>query len=50
MAIAKTDLDLRSTLYQNIILSGGNTLLKNFGDRMLKELKYLQQPLQEDQK
>lgn len=50
LAIAKTDLDLRSTLYQNIILSGGNTLLKNFGDRMLKELKDLQQPLQEDQK
>ncbi|KAL6451281.1 Actin-2 [Candida maltosa Xu316] len=46
LSIAKTDLDLRSTLYQNIILSGGNTLLKNFGDRMLKELKDLQQPQQ----
>ncbi|ODV79158.1 Actin/actin-like protein [Suhomyces tanzawaensis NRRL Y-17324] len=39
LAISKTDLDLRPILYQNIILSGGNTLLKNFGDRMLNELK-----------
>ncbi|RLV90490.1 hypothetical protein JA1_004526 [Spathaspora sp. JA1] len=42
LAISKTDLDLRPILYQNIILSGGNTLLKNFGDRLLKELKHLQ--------
>ncbi|CAI5759756.1 unnamed protein product [Candida verbasci] len=42
LSIAKTDLDLRPTLYQNLILSGGNTLIKNFGDRMLKELKDLQ--------
>ncbi|KAI5956406.1 ARP1 [Candida jiufengensis] len=42
LAIAKTDLDLRPILYQNILLSGGNTLLKNFGDRLLKELKDLQ--------
>lgn len=39
LAIAKTDLDLRPILYQNIILSGGNTLLNNFGDRLLTELK-----------
>lgn len=39
LAISKTDLDLRPVLYQNIILSGGNTLLKNFGDRLLSELK-----------
>lgn len=39
LAIGKTDLDLRPTLYQNIILSGGNTLIKNFGDRLLTELK-----------
>ena len=50
LAISKTDLDLRPILYQNIILSGGNTLLQNFGDRMLKELKELQQPQQEDSK
>ncbi|EGW32164.1 centractin actin-related protein of the dynactin complex [Spathaspora passalidarum NRRL Y-27907] len=42
LAISKTDMDLRPILYQNIILSGGNTLLKNFGDRLLKELKQLQ--------
>ncbi|CUM64628.1 uncharacterized protein PRCAT00002237001 [Priceomyces carsonii] len=46
ISISKTDLDLRSTLYQNIILSGGNTLLKNFGDRMLNELRALQQQQQ----
>lgn len=39
LAIAKTDLDLRPTLYQNIILLGGNTLLRGFGDRMVAELK-----------
>ncbi|KAK6197448.1 centractin actin-related protein of the dynactin complex [Scheffersomyces amazonensis] len=39
LAIGKTDLDLRPILYQNLILSGGNTLLKNFGDRLLLELK-----------
>ncbi|CUM46415.1 uncharacterized protein AC631_04524 [Debaryomyces fabryi] len=39
LAIAKTDMDLRPVLYQNVVLSGGNTLLKNFGDRLLVELK-----------
>lgn len=38
-AIAKTDLDLRPALFLNILLSGGNTLLPNFGDRLLSELK-----------
>lgn len=42
LAISKTDLDLRPTLYQNIILSGGTTLLRNFGDRLLSELKVSQ--------
>lgn len=42
LAILKTDLDLRPTLYQNIILSGGTTLLRNFGDRLLTELKNYQ--------
>lgn len=42
LAIAKTDLDLRPILYQNVILSGGNTLIRNFGDRMLTELKKMQ--------
>lgn len=38
-AIQKSDMDLRKILYQNIVLSGGSTLLKGFGDRLLLELK-----------
>lgn len=38
-AIEKSDMDLRKILYQNIVLSGGSTLLKGFGDRLLLELK-----------
>lgn len=38
-AIQKSDMDLRKVLYQNIVLSGGSTLLKGFGDRLLQELK-----------
>lgn len=39
LAIQKSDMDLRKILYQNIVLSGGSTLLKGFGDRLLLELK-----------
>lgn len=38
-SIQKSDMDLRKILYQNIVLSGGSTLLKGFGDRLLLELK-----------
>lgn len=38
-SIQKSDLDLRKMLYQNIVLSGGSTLFKGFGDRLLAELK-----------
>ncbi|ODV62595.1 actin-2 [Ascoidea rubescens DSM 1968] len=38
-SINKIDLDLRNELYRNIVLSGGNTLIKGFGDRLLIELK-----------
>ncbi|BES99278.1 unnamed protein product [Nesidiocoris tenuis] len=38
-AIQKSDLDLRKTLYQNIVLSGGSTLFRGFGDRLLSEIK-----------
>ncbi|KAJ3430551.1 alpha-centractin [Anaeramoeba flamelloides] len=38
-SIRRTDLDLRSQLYKNIVLSGGNTLFRGFGDRLLNELK-----------
>lgn len=45
LSIAKTDLELRPTLYQNIILSGGTSLLRNFGDRLMSELKVHQYSL-----
>ena len=38
-SIQKSDLDLRKTLYQNIVLSGGSTLFRGFGDRLLGEVK-----------
>jgi len=38
-SIIKSDMDLRKVLYQNIVLSGGSTLFKGFGDRLLNELK-----------
>ena len=38
-AIQKSDMDLRKTLYQNIVLSGGSTLFRGFGDRLLAEVK-----------
>ncbi|RXM94157.1 Beta-centractin [Acipenser ruthenus] len=40
-SIQKSDLDLRRTLFSNIVLSGGSTLFKGFGDRLLSEVKKL---------
>ncbi|KAG5356816.1 Actin-2 [Yarrowia sp. C11] len=40
-AIARTDLDLRAGLYGSMLLSGGNTLTRGMGDRLLTELKGL---------
>ena len=40
-AIVRTDLDLRKSLYLNIVLSGGSTLCKNFPDRLMREIKRL---------
>lgn len=40
-AITRTDLDLRKSLYLNIVLSGGSTLCKNFPDRLMREIKKL---------
>lgn len=40
-AISRTDLDLRKSLYGNIVLSGGSTLTKGFGDRLLHEVQRL---------
>lgn len=49
-SITKADMDLRRTLYSNVVLSGGSTLFKGwslsdnisrqgFGDRLLQEVK-----------
>lgn len=40
-SISRTDLDLRKALFSNIVLSGGSTLTKGFGDRLLSEVKKL---------
>ena len=34
-------MDLRKVLFSNIVLSGGSTLFKGFGDRLLSEVKKL---------
>lgn len=38
-SINRVDLDLRKALYSNIVLAGGVTLTKGFGDRLLMEIK-----------
>lgn len=38
-SIQKSDMDLRKMLYCNVVLSGGSTLFKGFGDRLLLEIK-----------
>eukprot|EP00929_Paragymnodinium_shiwhaense_P122502 TRINITY_DN95307_c0_g1_i1.p1 TRINITY_DN95307_c0_g1~~TRINITY_DN95307_c0_g1_i1.p1 ORF type:complete len:382 (-),score=64.84 TRINITY_DN95307_c0_g1_i1:113-1258(-) len=40
-SINRSDLDLRMTLYSQIVLSGGSTLFQGFGDRMLNEVRKL---------
>ncbi|KAG8529476.1 Actin-like protein [Bacidia gigantensis] len=40
-SIKRTDMDLRKSLFGNIVLSGGSTLTKGFGDRLLHELQRL---------
>ncbi|KAH8147916.1 uncharacterized protein LAJ45_08017 [Morchella importuna] len=40
-AINRTDMDLRKDLFGNIVLSGGSTLTRGFGDRLLSEVKRL---------
>lgn len=37
----KCDMEIRKLLFNNIVLSGGNTLYKNFCERLSKELKAL---------
>jgi centractin len=38
-SIMKSDIDLRSKLFSQIVLAGGSTLLPGFGDRMLYEVR-----------
>lgn len=40
-SIGRVDLDLRTSLYSNIVLSGGTTVTKGFGDRLLREIKQI---------
>uniref|UniRef100_A0A673AQ49 Beta-centractin n=1 Tax=Sphaeramia orbicularis TaxID=375764 RepID=A0A673AQ49_9TELE len=40
-AIQKSDMDLRRTLFSTIVLCGGSTLIKGFGERLLTEVKKL---------
>lgn len=40
-SIQRVDMDLRAQLYQSIVLSGGTTLTRGFGDRLINELKQL---------
>merc|ERR1711939_20822 len=42
--IQKSDLDVRKTLYQNIVLSGGSTMFRGFGSRLLDEVKAIAPP------
>ncbi|KAJ1990579.1 centractin- actin- protein of the dynactin complex [Coemansia spiralis] len=38
-SISRADIDLRRSLYANVVLSGGTTLTRGFGDRLLSELR-----------
>ncbi len=40
-SILRLDLDLRKNLYKNIILSGGNTSINGFSERLAKELEHM---------
>jgi centractin len=40
-SIMKCDLNLRRTLFSNITLSGGSTMFRGFGDRLLNDMKRL---------
>jgi len=40
-SIGRCDLDLRKSLYSSILLSGGSTLFRGFGERVLNEVRIL---------
>jgi len=43
-SIQKSDIDLRSTMFNTILLAGGSTLFPNFGNRILHDLRSLSSP------
>lgn len=43
-SIMKCDVDIRKTLYKNIVLSGNNTIYPGFADRLKKEISSLAPP------
>ncbi|PAV63702.1 hypothetical protein WR25_07810 [Diploscapter pachys] len=43
-AIQKCDMDLRKTLYANIVLSGGTTMMASFGDKLIAEMRRIAPP------
>ena len=42
-AIFKSDVDLRKVLFGDIVLAGGSTMFRGYGDRLLKEIKQIAQ-------
>ena len=48
LAIQKCDIDLRKELYYNILLSGGNAMIKGLSERLTKELKKIRGVLLSD--
>merc|ERR1712130_506090 len=40
-ALNKTDMDIRNHLYSNILLAGGCTMFKGYGERLLSELQQI---------
>eukprot|EP00593_Proboscia_inermis_P002452 CAMPEP_0171297336 /NCGR_PEP_ID=MMETSP0816-20121228/6110_1 /TAXON_ID=420281 /ORGANISM="Proboscia inermis, Strain CCAP1064/1" /LENGTH=402 /DNA_ID=CAMNT_0011771571 /DNA_START=44 /DNA_END=1252 /DNA_ORIENTATION=+ len=38
-AVMKSDLDLRATLFESVVLAGGSTMFPGFGDRFLHEVR-----------
>ncbi len=40
-SIKKCDIDIRKDLYQNIVMNGGNTLIKGFTERLNTEMNKL---------
>lgn len=37
-SISECDIEVRRSMYENILLSGGNTMFEGFGERLKKEI------------